>query len=566
LTPYNFNVAGQQNQVGVSTNPSQPSLSQIAATYNSVTVSVNYRSYYNYTYSCDQQNNVPFTGNITASLSRTGNFQLSVNVFNNQRGNYASASNSLNVYSAPAVLQVTFVSATYNSITVNISGYNYDNSNTLYYNGTALSLSGRPGQQIISNLAPGTGYTIYVNSTNNYGTTQSNSIYESTANQPPNQPIGLAQNVGASGSNYVTVFWNSDPVVTSYRWALSNGSSGTINAPVTQFLTEQNLTPNSSFIFTLTPYNGTSVGTAATVTVLTFTGQITLTGTNITDKGVDLSWATPGWSDPNNSVRYDLFINNFKSGSGLTGTSLSISVLRPLITYNMYLEAINSLGTSPVRSNTLQITTLDAIPGVPTLYFIMYQHVYPNYIGLFYEYGVGGTPSYFNVRLMIDGTPGIIGPLQPATASAPAYQQHGEIRIGTAQGVLPGNVHSISVAACNSRGCSDYTAFTQKVLTPVPNDDRYNNPNGGYSHWGYATNVTTTTPGVYPLTLYFSPYFPTAESLTVSEGSDKVISQTNNSVTFGGPVNMARIYATFSDKTILYAQGDFSYACILTNV
>jgi hypothetical protein len=121
------------------------------------------------------------------------------------------------------------------------------------------------------------------------------------------------------------------------------------------------------------------------------------------------------------------------------------------------------------------------------------------------------TPSYFNVKLMIDGTPGVIGPLEPATASPPAYQQHGEIRIGTAQGVLPGNVHSISVAACNSRGCSAYTAFTQKVLTPVPNDDRYNNPNGGYTHWGYASNITTTTPNIKIYQITDKKYFQKLE-------------------------------------------------------
>lgn len=261
LTPYNFNVSGPQSQIGVATNPAQPSLSQTAATYNSVTVSVSpFRSYYKYTFSCNGQNNIDFTGNPNPTVTfgnPVSNIGFSVNVTN---GSFGSASASFNITSAPGILSISINSFDTSSITINISGYNNDNTNVIYYSGGSLTLSGRPGTQRITGLSPGTQYAIYVNSSNSYGNTNSNTINQTTAYEIPAAPNPSVVSVNFTSASFT---WTTVSGI-SYTYSVG-GQSGS----ATPGMTVNGLTSGIGYTFSLTATNGGGLTASGSCTFTT---------------------------------------------------------------------------------------------------------------------------------------------------------------------------------------------------------------------------------------------------------------------------------------------------------
>jgi hypothetical protein len=354
LTPYNFNVSGQPNQIGVSTNPSQPSLSQIAATYNSVTVSVNDRFYYNYTYSCDTNNNIAFTGNVTVPLSRSGSFQFNVSVYNNQRGNYGSASGSFNIYTAPTILSISPNTGTTNSITINISGYNYDTSNVAYYSGDkngTQSISGRPGTVQITGLTANTKYSTYVESINSYGNTSSNTITAWTGPLEPNPAVRYGSNQATQTSFY----WTSIAGMT-YSYIHSVGQSG----PCTSDFWVYNLTPNTKYDFTLIATNAGNLSASTMINYWTLPSAPNLSFVSATATSVTITYT------PVNGLTYKYSTgpnNNQSASPGMTAGGLIMGT-----SYTFYLTATNSVNTDGqtyAASAQINFTTLWTPPAKP---------------------------------------------------------------------------------------------------------------------------------------------------------------------------------------------------------
>lgn len=265
LTPFNNGVIGPSASFIAGANPTAPSLSQQSATSNSVLLTVNpYYSIYQYTYSCNGQNNIGFTGpNFTVGLGNPGsNLGCFVNVAN---GTFGSANASLNITTAPGILSISINSRDSDSITINISGYNNDTSNVIYYTGGNLTLSGRPGTQRIPNLGPGA-YAIYVNSSNSYGSTNSNTVNESIPWTQPAVPNLSAVLINAYNATFTWTAVNG----ISYTYSCGPNSNQGCNPGVNA----TGLSPNTSYTFTLVATNGGGLTSTASISFTTTSTQV----------------------------------------------------------------------------------------------------------------------------------------------------------------------------------------------------------------------------------------------------------------------------------------------------
>jgi hypothetical protein len=267
---YNFNLYAVNNSISsspasipITTNPDTPTLSQQSATNNSVTISVNYYGYYQYTYSYDGGSYTSFSGN--SFTINTGNAvsgkSLTVRATN---GSFGTASATLNINTAPAVLSISQNVVTYNSFTVNISGYQNDSSNTLYWSGSDgtsgnVGISGKPATQLVTSGISQAGsitYSVYVNSQNSYGTTISNTLSVTTSPGPPPAPSGYVTDITpetaviiVNGTNYTNYRAISSPGNISFEFAYLGDSWTTLYS-------SRPLTPNTNYRVLLTANNG----------------------------------------------------------------------------------------------------------------------------------------------------------------------------------------------------------------------------------------------------------------------------------------------------------------------
>lgn len=234
LYAVNNSVSSSPASVTITTNPDTPTLSQQSATYNSVTISVNYYPIYQYAYSYDGGSYTSFSGN-SFVINPGSPFASKSLIVRASNGSFGSASATLNINTAPGLISISQNAVSYSSFTVNISGYQYDSSNTLYWSGSDstsgnVSLSGQPATQLVTSGISQAGnitYTIYVKSQNSYGNTNSNTLSVTTRVGPPPTPTGLR--VTTIQPYQVRFTWDALGPVTSgytyaYAWYDSNGN------------------------------------------------------------------------------------------------------------------------------------------------------------------------------------------------------------------------------------------------------------------------------------------------------------------------------------------------------
>jgi hypothetical protein len=263
LTPINGLVTGGTVQFTLTTAPGPPNPSQVSATDTTVTVRWTSKSWNTYTYQLgggSESGSISADYIVSGGMSGGNNYQFKL-VSRNPFGN---SSATITIYTAPGALTIAYSSATYNSITITLSGGNGANSYTVRYTkvstGVTTTITGVATSSPYTtpaSLETNTTYSIRVLAVNSYGSTDSNIITPTTANiPPPPKPTGLQiTNVGAYSARFS---WNGDStgLTTYYAYSFSNGPSGTITGtPLPSTLNQSGLGASTAYSFNLVPYN-----------------------------------------------------------------------------------------------------------------------------------------------------------------------------------------------------------------------------------------------------------------------------------------------------------------------
>ena len=253
----------------------------------------------------------------------------------------------------------------------------------VYRDGTEVAtvLSGTSYQD--TNLTPNTTYTYTVAAYDQAGNSsiQVASLNVTTLASPDTTPPSVPANLQASGitTTSVTISWSAstDNVAVAGYDVIRNGTQV---ATVTSGTSYQNtnLTPNTTYAYTVTAYDqaGNRSAPSAPVNTITLplpdiippTVPTNLQASNITTTSVTLSWGPS--SDNVGVVGYRVFRNGTQVATVTSGTSYPDTNLTPNTTYAYSVCTYDQAGNNSPQTAPLNVITLPlpdtTPPSVPT--------------------------------------------------------------------------------------------------------------------------------------------------------------------------------------------------------
>jgi hypothetical protein len=232
------------------------------------------------------------------------------------------------------------------------------------YNSTPYSLASTSSTSgTITGLAAGSSITIYVTASNSYGTSpNSGTITYGTLSDTVTSLAASSATI-----NSVNLSWTGSTGATSYN-VLYQPSGGSWSAPTNVTSTSKSvtgLTAGTVYAFQVQSLN--SYGTGPNVANVNY-GTLCAAPTGLNSTGTTNNSITVGWTATTGvstyTLNYQVSGGSWSQLTNLTGTSKTVSSLSPGTSYNLYLNAINSYGTSGNSGTISSTTVLDAPTGV----------------------------------------------------------------------------------------------------------------------------------------------------------------------------------------------------------
>jgi titin len=339
---------------------------------------------------------------------------------------------------------------------------------------------------IINGLTNGTTYTIRLIATNSVGSsTASNSITVTPVSNSnvPSAPTNLAGTSGNSSAivSYTAPTGYNGPAVTSYGYTTTG-----INGPFTIFsvgtnpVTVTGLTNGVQANIQLVAYNSVGQGALSNILYITPTPTVTVPSapTDLALYSVTANSARISFTQNSNGgsaiTSYNAYINGSGSPTSLPyqTSPVTLAGLTSGIVYNITLQAVNSVGNSPLSS----IFTFSTL-GVPTPPTNLVGNPSSTTIGVSFTQGYnGGTIIYtYNYSTTADGTINFVQFSNPYQANSPVT-----ITRDSYGSTLQSNTtYSILLQAVNSIGASSnsseiiITTLSGGATVPPPPTNLY---------------------------------------------------------------------------------------------
>ncbi|WP_052947619.1 GH25 family lysozyme [Aneurinibacillus tyrosinisolvens] len=242
----------------------------------------------------------------------------------------------------------------YNNVTLSWNATSATDSYLVTRDGVSV-YSGTNTSFTDNTVSPKTTYTYNVISKNVYGKTTSENLTVTTKVAPPAVPANFT---GISTSNTISLTWNL--VTDADNYVIARNDAVVYTGSATTFV-DSNLSPNTSYTYSLVAKNVSGVSSGTTTTIATkppIPDNIeNLTATSTTNN-VSLSWNPSTYASS-----YDVIKNGDVIYSG-SSTSFTDNALTDDTAYTYQVVAKNSSGESPHSETTIK--TKIAIPAVPT--------------------------------------------------------------------------------------------------------------------------------------------------------------------------------------------------------
>ena len=368
--------------------------------------------------------------------------------------------------------------------TINIATYMSSNLNT-----PIISNNGQSGSsQVFTNLTNNINYS-YTSIITPLNILGSSSIFTKKINGIvllPSVIVNPASNISATT---VQLSWSNLPTYSNLiiNWNSGVNTTGSITyaSGLSNYSISTGLTPNTSYLFSFSPYNVNNViGTIQTSSIITFG---TVTGVSAGSYQTDGSGFIVSW---NSALTWNTINITGTAGTytGISSTSQSITGLTANTGYTVNVYPVNNAGVQ----NT---------PGVTILTPVTYATVTGVAAGTYLANGTGFTVSWTSsatwFRINITGTAGTFSTLSASSQAITGLTAN----TGYTVNVYP--INSLSVQ--NTSGIQTITPVTYATVTGVASGTFLSDGTGFTVSWTSAAtwssiNITGTAGGFIGLT------------------------------------------------------------------
>lgn len=334
----------------------------------------------------------------------------------------------MTVTTAPSVPTGITATATQNTVTVSWNAVAGAAGYTVLFSGKEYFLAASPTSRTFSGLIAETSYKYQVCARSADGAGSYSSLKTiKTLAKPPAVPVGIT---AQATEKSVMVRWTGDSSVASYDLLFN----GTVYNATLNYKEVTGLNPNTAYQYQLRAKSakGTSeYSRAATIYTTPKAPSVTVKTTENT--------ATASWSPVSGATGYDLSFGG-REYNNLTGTSKTLTGLKPNVRYDCKVRVKNAYGTSSYGSVLTAATTPNP-PAAPK------GTAARNSATISWN-AVTGATSY---DLLMNGT---------------TYRVNGTSR--TVTGLNPGTKYNYQVRSNNAFGSSSYSAAGTVETIPNP--------------------------------------------------------------------------------------------------